>query len=118
MISVDSASPVANVFCIPLCDMLRAIPTFKSSFQDLTIKCKSMVLIANIGMDLSRINLDIHKYNLDSDAELSAAPNFVLSSSPGTPPLSTRAYAAFINVATKTESTSKVAAKEQEKVIL
>lgn len=59
--SVDSAPPIANVFRVPLCDVLRALPTFKGGFQDLTIERKSMVLIANIGTDLSRINLDVHE---------------------------------------------------------
>lgn len=71
-----------------------------------------MILIADIRTDLSQINLDIHEYNTDSDAELPAAPDSVLSSPPSIPPLSARACAAFIDVATKIEPTSETAAKE------
>lgn len=76
-----------------------------------------MVLIANIGMDLSRINLDVHKYNSNLDAELLTAPDSAMSSLPGTPLLNARACAAFIDMATKTKLTIEAAAKEQEKVI-
>ncbi len=116
--SINSAPPVTNVFHVPLCDMLCAILIFKGGFQDLTIKYKSIVLIADIRTDLSRINLDIHEYNSDLDAELLAAPDSALSPLAGTLPLSARTYAAFIDIAIKTKPTSKVVAKEQEKAIL
>lgn len=112
VMSVDSVSSVANVFRVPLCDVLRAIPTFKRGFQNLIIKRKSMILIADIETDLSQINLDIHEYNSDSDVELPTASDSTLSSLPGTPSLSARACTAFIDVAPKTEPTSKAAAKE------
>ncbi len=117
VMSVDSTPFVADIFRIPLCDVLHAIPTFKGGFQDLTIERKSMILIANIETDLSRINLDVHEYNSDSDAELPAIPDFALSSPPDTPPLSARACAAFIDMTNKTKPTSEAAAKEQEKAI-
>ncbi len=118
MISVNSTSSIVNIFHVLLCDVLCAILTFKRGFQDLIIKHKSIMLIADIGTDLSRINLDIHEYKLDSDVELPTAPNSALSSPPGTPPLSARVCAVFIDVATKTKPISKAAAKEQEKAIL
>lgn len=71
-----------------------------------------MVLIANIRINMSQINLDIHKYNLDLDTELLAAPDSTLNSPSDTPSLSIRVYATFIDVATKTKTTSEAAAKE------
>ena len=118
IISIDCTPPIANIFCVPLCNILRVIPTFKGGFQDLTIKCKFMVLMADIEMQLSRINLDVYEYNLDSNAELPAALDSAISLSPSTPPLSARTYTVFIDGAINTKSTSETAAKEQKKAIL
>ncbi len=110
--SMNSIPSVTDVFHVLLCDVLRTIPIFKGRFQDLIIEYKSMILIANIGTDLGRINLYVHEYNSDSDAELPVTSDSALSSPPGTPPLNARACAAFIDMATKTEPTSKAVTKE------
>lgn len=117
VMSVDSARS-ADVFRVPLRDVLRAIPTFKGGFEDLTLERKCMILIADIGMDLARISLEVHEYDSDSDAVLPPAPDSTVSSPPGTPPPSAYACDAYVEVATKTEATCKQAANEEEKAIL
>lgn len=112
MMSVIFSPPIADVFCIPICNVLRAIPTFKDDFQDLTIKRKFIVLIADIGTDLSRINLEIHEYNLDWDAKLPTIIDSLLSLLLNTHILSTCTCTAFIEVVTKTKPIIKAVAKE------
>lgn len=115
--SINFARLTANVFHVPLCDMLHAISIFKNGFEELIIEQKSMILILNIGMNLNRINLDIYKYNSDLNVLQSATPNSAMSSLPNISPSSTCACAAYIDVADKTETTSKKTAKEKKKAI-
>lgn len=70
-----------------------------------------MVLIANIRTDLSRINLNVHEYNMDSDAKLSITPYYAMSSPSDTPSLSACGYTVFIDVVIKTKSTSEAVVK-------
>lgn len=51
--NVNDSPSVANVFYIRHCDVLHAILILKEGFENLTIKRKSMVLIANIRTDLN-----------------------------------------------------------------
>lgn len=106
VMSVDfTRSP--DVFCVPFRDVLRAVPTFKDSFEELTLERKCMLLIADIGTDLARISLEIYEYDLDSDVVLPPAPDSAVSLPPGTPLPSARTCAAYVDVATKTEATCK-----------
>lgn len=82
--SVNFAHLAADVFRVPLCDVLHAILTFKSSFEKLTIKSRTMNLIANIGADISRINLDVYEYNSDLDIPIPAIVNSTISLPPNT----------------------------------
>lgn len=107
-----------DVFRLSLRDVLHAVPTFKDSFEELTLERKCMLLIADIGMDLARISLEIHEYDLDSDVVLPPTPDSTISSPPGTPLPSARACAAYVDVATKTEAICKQAANEEENAIL
>lgn len=83
--SIDSAHPATNVIRILFCDMLYTIPIFNNGFEDLTIKRKSMSLITIIGIDLSQINLDVHKYNWHLDAKLPTTLNFAMNLLPKFP---------------------------------
>lgn len=112
---VDSVCPIANVFRVLLCDMLFAIPKLKSGFENLTIKRKFMILIANIRTDLNRSSLNIHKCDLDLDAPLSAAPNSANGPLPNTLLPSAYTYFVYIDVAAKTEGINKKTTKEKEK---
>lgn len=76
-----------------------------------------MILIANIGTNLSWINLDLHKYDSDLETLLPAISNAVMSSLPNTLPLSGHVYIAYIDVAAKINVTSKKTTKEEEKQI-
>ena len=108
----------SDIFRFPLRDVLRAVPIFKDGFEELTLERKCMLLIADIGTDLTRISLEIHKYNSDSDVVLPPAPDYAVSSPPGTPPPSACACAAYVDVAIKTKATCEQAANEEEKAIL
>lgn len=72
--SVPAPTKGHEIFRVPLRDVLRSVPTFKGGFEDLTLERKSMLLVADIGTDLSRISLEVHEYNSDSDAVLPPAP--------------------------------------------
>lgn len=117
MMSVPAPTKGHKIFRVPLHNVLRSVSNFKSGFEDLTLEWKSMLLIADIGTDLSQISLDIHKYNSDLDAVLLPTLEFV-NSPEGTPPPGARAYAAFMDVANKTEIACKKAVNKEEKVIL
>lgn len=115
IMSVDS--PDAEIFRVPLRDLLRAVPTFKDGFDKLTIERKSQVLIADVYRDLGRIDEAVRIYDLDSDAALDPFHESAGSSPPGTPPPNARACAAFVEVANKNEAMYEQAAKEEESVI-
>lgn len=106
VMSVPAPTKGNEIFRVTLRDVLRSVPTFKGGFEDLTLERKSMLLVADIGTDLSRISLEVHEYNSDSDAVLPPAPES-MSSPDGTPPPGARACTAFVDVANKTEITAK-----------
>lgn len=110
-------SPFAETFRVPLRDVLRSVPTFKGGFADLSLERKSLVLIADISADLSRINLDVHKYETDSEVALPLLNASAGSSPPDTPPPSARACSAFVDVATKNKALYKQAAREEKSTI-
>ncbi len=114
--SVPAPTKGHEIFRVPLRDVLRPVPTFKGGFEDLTLEQKSMLLVADIGTDLSLISLEVHELHYDSDAVLPPAPES-MSSPEGTPPPGARACTAFVDVANKTEITCKKAANEEEKAI-
>lgn len=58
-----SSARALKVLCIPLYDILCAIPIFKSDFKNLTLEHKSMFFIIDNGIDLTRISLKVYKYN-------------------------------------------------------
>lgn len=84
--SVFTPTKGHKIFCVLLHDMLRFDPTFKDGFKDLILKRKSILFIANIGIDLSQISLDIHKYDFNLDAVLPPAPKSVSSPEGTCPP--------------------------------
>lgn len=109
--NINFIFPIINIFYVLLCDILYTISIFKNSFQNFTIKYKFIILIANIRIDLSQINLDIYEYKLNLNTKLFIIPEFVLSLLPGIFLLNTYIYTAFINIAIKTKLTSKVIVK-------
>lgn len=106
-----------KIFCVPPHDVLRSVPTFRGGFEDFILKSKSMLFIADIGIDLSRISLNVYKYNFDLDAILPLASQSV-SLPESTPLLGAWACAAFVDVANKTEITCEKVVNEKEKAIL
>lgn len=114
MINVNSILPITNLnlLYVPFYDMLYTIPTFKGGFKKLIFKYKFIILITYIKTKLSQINLNIYKYDLDSDAILSAMPYFAISSLYSTPSLSACTYTFFVNMIIKIVSTSKKVTKE------
>lgn len=97
---VDASA--ANVTLVPLQDLLRSVPTFKSGFEALTLARKSLILINDSLADLDQISLEVHKYESDSEVALPPHNKTILASSPlGTSPSSALAYAAFVDVVTK-----------------
>lgn len=117
VMSVPAPRKGHEIFYVPLHNVLRSILIFKDGFKELTLKQKLMLLVVDIGIDLSRISLNIPKYNSDSDAMLSSALES-MSLLKGTPLPSVRACAAFVDVTNKTEIVCKKAANKEEKVIL
>ena len=99
---------------VPLRDLLRSVPTFKSDFEELTLACKSLILIDDSPADLGRISLEVHKYESDSEVALPPYNKTAASSPPGTPPPSARACAAFVDVAIKNKAMYKQTAREEE----
>lgn len=116
IMSVDS--PEANIFRVSLRGLLRAVPTFKGGFDELTTERKSQVLIADVSKYLSRHNFAVHKCDLDLDATLAPPHESAGSSPPGTPPPNARDYAAFVEVASKNEEMYEQATEEEESIIL
>ena len=106
-----------KIFCVLLHDVLHLVLIFKGGFDELTLKRKSMLFIADISTDLSRISLEVHKYNSDLDAALPSQAEYV-SSPESTFPPDAQTYATFMDVANKTKMTCKKAANEEEKAIL
>lgn len=96
-----------NIACVSLQDLLRFVLTFKSGFKELTFVRKSLIFIDNSSTDLGQINLEVHKYKLDSEVTLPSHNKTAVSSSFDIPPPSTCAYAAFINIATKNKAIYK-----------
>ncbi len=107
-------APAADVARVSLQDLLRSVPTFKSSFEELTLVYKSLILIDDSPTDLGQISLEIHKYELDLEVALLPHNKTAASSPPGTPPPSARAFAAFVNVATKNKAIYKQTVREKE----
>ena len=75
----------AEIFRVPLGDMLHAISTFDNVLAGLTAERKAQLVIADIPLDLARADLRIHEYDSDSDASL-PPPRSTASSRAGTPP--------------------------------
>ncbi len=106
--------PAANVARIPLQDLLRSIPTFKSGFEELTLARKSLILIDDSPANLGRISLEVHKYKSDSEVALLPHNKTAGSSPPGTPSPSACAYAVFVDIMTKNEVMYKQTVREEE----
>ena len=71
-----------------------------------------MILIINIGTEISQINQNIYKYTINLDILLLAAPYFAIGSPSYTHLFITYRCAVIIDVAIKTTSTSKKITKE------
>lgn len=116
VISVNSIC-TPKVFCVLLHNILHTIPILKNNFDNLTLKHKLMLLVANIGMDLTWISLEIHKCNLDLEVLLFLALTFAVSSPFTTSLSSICAYATFMEVIYKTKVPYKKTANKKKKVI-
>lgn len=114
--SVFAFTKSYKIFCVLPHNVLHFVLTFKGGFKDLTLKQKSMIPLADIDMDLSRMSLEIHKYNFDLDTVLPPVLKFV-SSPKSTPSPGTQVYATFVNVANKTKIICKKVVNEEEKTI-
>lgn len=105
VICVDA--PTADITYIPLRELLRFVPTFKSGFEELTLACKSLILMNNSLADLGRIDLKVYKYELDSEVALPSHNKIAASSPPDIPLPSAHTYATFVHVATKNKAMYK-----------
>lgn len=76
-----------------------------------------MLLVIDIGTNLSQICLDIYKYNSDSDIVLPPVPESVISLEKISLSV-VRACATFINVTNKTKIICKKTVNKEEKIIL
>lgn len=63
------------MFRIPLYNVLRLVPTFKDSFNELMLKRKLILLVADINTDLSQISLEVYEYDSDSDIAFPPKPS-------------------------------------------
>lgn len=102
---------------IPLYDLLFLVSIFKSGFNKLIFKRKSMLFIIDVNTDLSWKKLDVHKYNSDFNIALPPLAKYInLPDSIST--INLWAYTAFIKFVNKTKMIYNKAANKEEKVIL
>lgn len=108
-------APAANVVHVPLQDLLRSVPTFKSGFEKLIfIRCKPLIVINNSPIDLGQISLKMHKYKSDSEVALLPHNKTVASFPSGILLPSVCACAAFVDIATKNKAMYKQMAKKEK----
>ncbi len=112
VICVDA--PATNNACVLLQDLLHSIPTFKSSFEELTFACKSLILIDNSLANLGQINLEIHEYELYLEVAIPPHNKTTANSLHDILLPSACTCAAFVNIATKNKIIYKQTAKEEE----
>lgn len=106
--------PTTDVVRVSLRDLLRSVPTFQGSFQDITFDRKALIFINENSIDLSQINLEVYTYKSDKDIMLPPY-NKTASSSPSDTSLpSACACKVFVDVATKNETMYKQTAREKE----
>ena len=70
MINIIIIAEDHEIFYILLRNILRSISILKNCFEDPTFKQKLMLLVKNTGTDLSLINLEVYKYDLDFNVAL------------------------------------------------
>lgn len=103
--SVDAL--VALITRVSLQNLLRSVPTFKDSFEELIFACKSLILIDDSFADHGQINLGVHKYDSDLNIVLSPHNKTIGTFLSDTLLASAYAYTTFFDVVTKNKTIYK-----------